>query len=645
MFAATAAWAEDTVKVKEVVVTAIRAEEQTEKLPANVTVITEEDINASTATTVQELLKEKESIIVRDLYGNGAKSTVDMRGFGRGLNTVILIDGRKVNEVDLSGVDWNLIPLENVERIEIVRGGGGVLYGDNAMAGVINIITKKGEKQKPELEAGGRLESYNGHSEHVSLRGAVDKFSYFVFGKYRETDGYRDNSNVRAKDVGGNVTFDITDTLYVGFRGNYHQDHTGLPGGLTEAQIAQNRRQTNDPGNGVDYNQSNLGVFAGVTPVDWLEIEAEYSHNRRDSDELLTGDFFGDTYSSVTARDIDTDEYKVKLTSRHEVFGHKNVLVTGVDRSRVQVDNDNVFDYFGTWLTLTDLEKRELGIYVQDDFYATDALTLSAGYRYTHAEYEAMVIGMGSGAEDFDLSAYHAGITYNYAEGAKVYASYSRDFRLPTTDELFDTIGNVTLLRPEKSDTFEVGVVHPILKGLTARVSAYHMIVNDELFLDPAVGYFGTNENADGTIHQGVEVGLEAEINDMVTLTGGWTYTRAQFDGGPYDGKTIPLIPLHKGNVGAVLSFTEAARLSADVVMVGSRFIENDLTNSLEKLDFYATADARFSYKYKGIEAFVGVKNILDQKFNDYGAVGTSGNRLYYPAPARNFYGGLKAVF
>src|SRR3989304_2806469 len=145
-FALTSFAKAEEVATEEIVITAFKAAEEVEKIPANVTIITGEQIKESTAATVGELLKGEEGLVVRDIYGTGAKTSVDMRGFAFGLNTVVLVDGRKVNEIDLSGVDWNLIPLENIERIEISRGSGNVLYGDNSMAGVINKITKKGKQ-------------------------------------------------------------------------------------------------------------------------------------------------------------------------------------------------------------------------------------------------------------------------------------------------------------------------------------------------------------------------------------------------------------------------------------------------------------------------------------------------------------------
>ena len=135
---------EDDVTLETVVVTGTRTHQSIERVPANVTVIDEEGIRNSNAKTVVDLLRYEEGIVVRDVLGTGKTAQVDLRGFGETgpYNTLVLVDGRRVNEIDLSGVDWTQIPLEQIERIEIVRGTGTVLYGDNAVGGVINIITK-----------------------------------------------------------------------------------------------------------------------------------------------------------------------------------------------------------------------------------------------------------------------------------------------------------------------------------------------------------------------------------------------------------------------------------------------------------------------------------------------------------------------
>jgi iron complex outermembrane recepter protein len=137
----------ETVNMDEVVVTASRFQEEIKTIPANVTVINTENIKNSTARNIPDLLRSQVGVHVNDITGNGRSFSVDLRGCGIAAttNTLVLVDGRRINQPDLSGTDWSLISLDRVERIEIIRGGrGSVLYGDNASGGVINIITKQG---------------------------------------------------------------------------------------------------------------------------------------------------------------------------------------------------------------------------------------------------------------------------------------------------------------------------------------------------------------------------------------------------------------------------------------------------------------------------------------------------------------------
>ena len=173
---------------------------------------------------------------------------MDIRGFGETgpLNTLVFVDGRRVNEIDLSGVDWTQIPLDQVERIEIVRGAGSVLYGDNAVGGVINIITKKPEKPfsaKGEVVRG----SYRYHKESGSVGGKWGPFSAILNAGYNATDGYRENGFLRAKDVGGKLIYDLNENVSFNFSGGFHKDDTGLPGGLSKTVYELDRRSAMNP--------------------------------------------------------------------------------------------------------------------------------------------------------------------------------------------------------------------------------------------------------------------------------------------------------------------------------------------------------------------------------------------------------------
>ena len=239
----------------KVIVTASRQEEKVASVPANVTVISAQEIQDSPAETVPELLRTTPGIVVNDITGNGRNITVDLRGFGEtaSLNTLLLIDGRRINQPDLSGVDWTLIPKDRIQQIEIIYGGrGSVLYGDNATGGVINIITKKGEGLH--FSGGVTAGNYQTLLTRLAASGSVKNFSYALNTNYQTSDGYRDNSGTDAKDVGLNLEYFASDRFNVALSSGYHEDDTEIPGVLllSELDSGVSRTTSTTPDNFAD---------------------------------------------------------------------------------------------------------------------------------------------------------------------------------------------------------------------------------------------------------------------------------------------------------------------------------------------------------------------------------------------------------
>ncbi len=651
-----------SIVIDEVVVTATRTEEEIDKIPSSITVITQERIRNSQAKTVQDLLRLEEGLIVKDLYGQGTKSSVDMRGFDRGINTAVLIDGVRVNEIDLSGVDWNLIPIEKIERIEIVRGSGSVLYGDNALAGVINIITKKGEAGKPSVEVGVRGESYGGHREHISFQAGAERVSFFGLLKNRWTNGYRKNSEFDAQDAHGNFSISLTESLMADIRLGYHTDHQGYPGSLTAEQIRADRRQSTEPRNGADYEQYFYGLNL-IYAKPWGDIEAAYHFNSREFDSMYVGTFFGSPYSYDAIRDTDSQEMKLKAVLKQPVLGFANKLIFGIDYFAADVGQESAYeDPSFTDITKASIEKRETGIYVEDEFFLSNRWSIIAGYRHTYAKITDRsssssaflgfpFSGSDRGVTSFTEDSYKAGIAFNYQNGAKIFANYSKGFRLPTTDELFSFDGrNVVIahLKPEKADTYELGIVHPFAEKIIGRLTIYRMDVKDELFFNPTCSsclFGGANENIDKSLHQGFEFGVSAAVTDSLSVFGNWTYSEVTFESGPYEGKTIPLRPRNTVNIGADIRLVDTLMLGLQAHWVDERRLDNDVQNRLKQIDDYLTVDARLSYKYRMVTAYAGVNNIFNEKYYASGSSNTAGLIKYLPAPERNFYAGITFNF
>jgi outer membrane cobalamin receptor len=242
-------------------VTAERHASPTAASSVPVTIIDRKTIVASHARNVAELLQGQADIVVRDTSGIGIKPQVDLGGFGESgpYNSLVLIDGRRVNSPDLSGVDWNQIPLDQIERIEILHGSGASLYGSGAVGGVINIITRI-------PEAGGhvsvRLGSFGGKGAQASLGMDNGRTRVETHVSAFRIQGYRDNGGYNRFDGGLKAESDPSPELNLRLSGNYHHDRMGLPGALSAAQMATSRTQTKHPD---DYARTNDGYAdAGI---------------------------------------------------------------------------------------------------------------------------------------------------------------------------------------------------------------------------------------------------------------------------------------------------------------------------------------------------------------------------------------------
>jgi len=619
---------DDEVIMEEVVVTGTRTQEEVSKVPANVTVINEEDIRNSNARNVTDLLRTEEGLSVRDYYGNGKTVNVDLRGFGETgpSNTLVLVDGRRVNSVDLSDVDWTQIPLEQIERVEIVRGTGTVLYGDNAVGGVINIITKIPSK-KPVLKAEAGYGSYGQHKEAVSLSGGRENVSGSLYASYDATEGYRENSKFRARDVGGKIVLDPSDILSLNLSGSYHSDIFGLPGYLTKAEVDQDRRASNSPLDNAKTRDRYVNLGISLDLGDFGSIMSDISLRNRESES----DWVSWMWQSET--ETRTWAFTPRYSWEGDISGHKNTLIAGGDFYWTDLDI----------LTSDEgINKNSQGFYFNNAFSLLDTLTLSVGARRERVAYEFKTNTMEFQPIERQ-NAYSAGLTYAYRGKSSLFARFNKSFRFPLTDELFSSwTGLNTRLEPQTGKHYEAGVRHYLTKKMYLAVTLYRAEFDNEIFYNPLTL---TNENHPKTLHRGIEIGAKAELSRFVTCFGNLTYEKATFEKEPFDGKDIPAVPRHKGSLGMrIHDLLPGLVFSAQYNYVGSSYAISDQANSLEKLGQYFTIDSKVSYQWRTLEAFLGVNNLTNEKYSQY-AVASGSGPVFYPSPERNWTAGLKVRF
>ena len=634
--------------LEEVVVTATRQAEKISSVPANVSVITENDIKNSTARDIPDLLRTQAGIQVNDIAGNQRNYTVDLRGFGETatLNTLVLVDGRRVNQPDLSGSDWTLLSLNRIERIEIIRGGrGSVLYGDNAGGGVINIITKEGKEFKTDAEvAAGSYGTFRGSA---STGGSSNNLTFDISGSYLNSDGYRDNGETEAGDVGADLGYFVGDRMKIKLSGGYHKDDTGLPGAIKKSEFEQgiSRTDTLHPDDYADVEDYYVKLAPELYFLNDSLFRIDLSY--RDRSSLFFSSFSGGTYEGDTG--IETFAVSPQFVFKEKIYGFNNSLTFGLDFENAAEDITNTTMYLGyPDVGMFELEKENYGFYVHDEISLLDNLAISGGYRYDKAKFKFKPSTPDSAEMSENL--YTAGINYNFYKKSYAYFSFSHSFRYPVLDELFNFYTNTikTDLVPQTSDDYELGVRHYFTPSLFANVNLFFIDTKDEILYDPASGFFGANVNLDGkTRRNGVEVVL-SKVYENMTLSGSYTYTDAEIKGGSYDGSKFPNVPKHKASVNTLFSLGYGVTLNVNGYWVGERPFVSDFKNAFDDQDDYFVLNTKLKYRWKNLTAFLNVNNLTNEEYSEYGVLSTFSSpweEAFYPSPKINFLAGISAEF
>ena len=327
-------------------VTATRFAEPAQSLPLGVSVITADDIRASGATTVNEALMRILGVVGRQDFYGGGEYNLDLRGFGATAdnNQVVIVDGLRVSEADLGGTRLAGIPIESVERIEVLRGSGAVLYGEGATGGVIVITTKAGtgKERRNAASVYAGAGSYALRDLRAGATLASGGFSLDVAGQKRDTDNHRDN--FRAESDAASVTGQWSnDWLRLGARVARDSLDTGLPGALSAAQYAadpapdhhaQRSRRTSATSAAACSREAQLGSW---------QLVGEAGTREKKLTSLNSGFPF----------DYDTDATNYSLRARHEADAGRRQEPAGAGHRSRRAGRREVLGAFGSTATQT----------------------------------------------------------------------------------------------------------------------------------------------------------------------------------------------------------------------------------------------------------------------------------------------------
>ncbi|HKQ28793.1 MAG TPA: TonB-dependent receptor [Burkholderiales bacterium] len=650
-----------------VVVEATRFPEEVRRLPASVSVITGDDISRSAARTLPELLNEQVGFTMKDFYGNNAAITsMDLRGFGitGPQNTLILLDGRRLNDFDLSGVQWSAIPLASIERIEVLRGTGAVLYGDAASAGVVNIVTRSPLKEGPSAAVLGRIASFHTREGQLYGRYAAGDLGLNATLYGFRSDGYRANNRNEQQNSAFNLRWAIGDGA-LDFRFGTDRQDLRLPGGrLVQPSIGLDEsadpRGTSTP---LDY-ASRDGTRAGATFLQRFGgAEFSIGVDHRGKEQRSFFDFSG--FPAFRADDLDL----TSLTPRVKFPISNHTVLAGVDwhhwryRSR-RTDRPENVERPTNRVAVT---QRTQGFYLQDTIELTKATLATLGWRSERARYTGddtadatapacfFCAAAPSVRETQKEHAWELGLRHQLSPLFALYGRAGRSFRFVNAEEIYENDAFFTpqfqILRPQHARTHEGGVEWRRAAN-SARVALFRTDVSNEIHLDPFTTGVG-NTNLPPSRRQGIELDWKLQVAPTLRLSGGYAYTDAKFREGvlagspfaigtnlPVGGKTVPLVPRHKVNLALAWDVAARTRFSSAVTAVSEQVLDNDEPNTLgHRIPGYSVVDLKLAQKFGWGSVAAAVNNLFDKGYYTYAVRSAFIPDRYsvYPLPGRSF--------
>lgn len=637
------------VKLEESVVTATGFDDVQSNQIKNTTIVTAQDIHDKGYNTIEEILKRTPGI---NFVNNGFGYIVDVRGQGvqgAAKNVKVLVDGSPLNILDMSHaiLPLNSISVEDIEKIEIINGGGTVLYGGGTAGGVINVITKKTQEEPVKNKVYYQNSSFdtNKYGFGTSIKFA-DNFLLDLAYENINGNGYRRGDKRDGESLRGGFTYNITDNQTLRFRATRYNEESKETDGISKVQLERDRKQPGITLTDSDLNRTEYTLNYEIKPTDNLTLSLlGYNQDTLRNYEQKTPSRGGTTYKI----DGFFKDKKNGIDLKGKYNYNLGEVIFGYGYIKNNSSRSAVHDlYMGSrkLATISDtdinLQKNTHSIFLQDRHLFTSKLDGILGYRYEHADYSIYrndrinIIDIKSKKNN---SAYEAGLNFKYSDTGNIYAKYERGYRSPSPTEMVDKSSRygyvLNNLKSEKYDTYEIGIKDMIGPSFVS-LTGFYTKKNDEILINMVGhGVSWTYKNLQETERKGVELFAEQyfgsfRVNESVS------YVDAKISKGTDKNKKIPYVSKTKATLGANYEILKGLNLTADL-----NYFSNSVDDNYEKIKGYSTTDLGVNYAHRtGLGVQAGVKNVFDKKYYKY----KNGNS-YIPEAERTYYVGVSYNF
>src|SRR5690554_2828194 len=620
---------QDALKLSNTVITANRIAQEDVRATYASELHSAEDIKNSAAINLYDYLGRFSSVNVLT-SGNPYQQKLDMRGYGIGdgyQNIVVTLNGRRLNNIDMSPQLLSSIPLNSIERIEIIKGSGSVAQGDGAMAGVINIVTKDQKGVDFSIAAGS--DGYSAASISAGL--SEEFFALQVLAENSDSDG------LRKKDVNGKTdesdANNLSATLKVfpvdGIELRVGKDRARMDahygGWINKKQFDKKPSQNNSPAAmhrewefKTDVNR--LGASYQVNEL--LSFDIDHAAEKKEVEFVYPG-------SKPSKFDYRSTDFSGQLSLE------RLTLVAGVqlfDGERRQNTNKT--------------HKDNKGVYLQG-LYALGDTTFSAGARREKVKYKYKETTKLK--DDHTLDAWDIGVNHQYSQELSVFANLNQGFQAPDIERFFGFDPNDwsvifnDFIKPAKSKTLNIGLNH-VTERNKLKVTSYYSKLKNEIYMVPATF---VNTNIDKSHKYGLEVQDSFQVTPELLTRINYAWTRAKIDkedegSGAYNGKNLPGVSEHSITAGIDYRVVQDGTLTLTQNWRSRAYAQEDFENKFkQKQKAYNTTDLGYAHKIDNFTLFAQVNNVFNRK----NGLWLRDDVIYPVNFTRTWYAGVRASF
>ena len=593
--------AEEAVK-EQFIITATKSETEVREIGKSFTVIDREEIEKSNHNNVLDMLRRVPGLNISSNGRNGTTG-IFIRG-NESYYTKILINGVAVDDASSTQVHYssiiNSIGLDNVERIEIIRGPQSTLYGSDAIGGVINIITRKGEggnisgsvrQEFGEDEFNKSSANFHGQNGALNYSLSLSHESQDSISATNSASSNFESDDDPYRNSSGNLSlsYDINEHLQLGFNGSYIDSHIEFDNPWTPQ--SENHIQN-----------STVRPYIKLTNLMDSTLDVEFAYNHTDNRRTTTSGFNG--YSEV---------HKYELLNTLDLSDW-NTLIFGIDFIEQQVDFDNPFGVGDAY------KVRYNEYYIQDQLSFDDKFFLTFGGRYSdHSDFGEEWTYQISPAVYFDET------------GTKLHASYGTGYRAPSPYELFDFFSGDDSLTPETSESFDIGFDQTLEEaGLSFGATYFYVETEDKIIYSFSSFRYEQISNARS---YGIESYLQYDFsNDLFAKV---IYTRTHTENNQETGdQRAARVPKDTATILVNWQATKKLNLDAEINIAGNRYSD---TNNTVPLGSYTNVGFAATYEINdNFTVFARVNNLFDEDYEEVRGYNTYG---------RSFFGGLEYKF